>query len=82
MKFHGTSAGLKVTEGGQEDWLIVAKFMQGDNQIKFGDYMRQVATELTKMEPFSEEMAAHLEATSAKVSNAKTAESFLEEVTF
>ena len=56
--------------------------MQGDNQTRFGDYMGQVATELANMEPFSEEMADYLEGAQAQVRAAKTAESFLEEVTF
>jgi len=82
MEFHGTRGGLKVIEGKQEDWLIAAKFMQGYNQDKFGDYMHKVAVQLKEMEPYSDEMAALLQEADNKVKAAQLAEKCMEEVTF
>jgi len=82
MEFHGTRAGLKAVDGKETDMLIVARFMQNENQDKFGDYMSEVAARLRTMEPFSDAMAEFLQAVENTVRDAQTAEKFMEEVSF
>lgn len=87
MKFHGTSSGLNVEVGRKIEWLISARFMQRENQTKFGDYMRQISSQLNEMglndtESFSDEVRDILVDAKDKVRSAKLAENYLEEVSF
>lgn len=81
MRFYSDNASLTVKDGNEQDILIAARFMRGENQTKFADYMRVVAERLNEMEPFSDEMTDYLEVVDQEVSDAKMAERFLEVVT-
>lgn len=75
---------LAVEEGGERDILIAARFMQSENQDRCADYLRGVAAKLTDLYGTGQvDQAGDLLAEAeAKVRNAQTAESFLEEVRF
>lgn len=82
MKFYVSRGALIVKDGNEKDTLIVARFMQSDNQAKAGNYLRSVAEKLNTMEPFSNEMSKYLESVESKVGEQMLAEKFMEEVAF
>jgi len=71
-------------DGEREGMIITKGFMQNENIDKAADYLRGIAVQLTKLynDGKIDKAAALMEEAESKVSAAKTAEKFLEEVSF
>lgn len=82
MKFYEMQGALIAKDGNEKEELIVAHFMQDENQTKASNYLHSVAQKLTTMELFSDEMVEYLKAAEDKVREQMTAEKCMEEVAF
>ena len=75
---------LEAEMDGERETMIAPRFMQNENKDKAADYLREVAAELTNLYNAGEVDAAYAVLAEAenKISQAQTAEKFMEQVTF